>query len=150
MLLISTGLKAAFLASFPTQFNGGAIYIYSGTQPASAQAAPTGTLLAVVSKNGLAWTLGSATNGLQFEATNGGFVVPAVATPFVLKGVADGVAGWARLICKDDTLAVSSTLPRVDCAVNSPDGMELILSNTTITTGVERSVDYWLYGIPPF
>lgn len=49
----STGIRrfAAYKGSYKRALNGGKIKIYSGTQPASADDAPSGTLLAVISNN---------------------------------------------------------------------------------------------------
>ncbi len=149
-LLISNGLKTPMLAAFPTVFNGGAILVYSGTQPDSAQYPPTGTLLAIVSNNGAAWALGSPNNGLRFINTGSGYVLPDPTQDWKCVGVADGIAGWARLVSYQDTLQASSILPRVAGAVNPPTHTEFTLRNIAITTGQAQSVDYWLYGIPPF
>lgn len=151
MLNLSTGLKNLQLSPMPAAMAGGAIFVYSNDepQPTTSDLAPTGTLLAVISNNGLPWTLGSPTNGLNIVATTGGYLLPHPSQNWVLTGIADGIAGWARFISPNDTLADSRTLPRIDCAVNVG-GTGLLLASPTITVGLQRPITYWLYGIPPF
>lgn len=149
MLILSNGLKNAMLAAMPPLFAGGAIMIYTGAQPASPHLAPTGTLLGYVTDGGGAYTVGSATNGLHIALSTGGFWIPEPTEDWAIRGVATGVAGWARFIGLDDTLGVSSALARIDMKVND-DGTGFLLNNTTITNGEVRPLDYALYGIPPF
>ena len=95
-LRISTGL--ATLLAGTTGFSGamasGVIDIYSGTQPASADAAATGMLLGTVTLNAGAFTPGSTTNGLTFAAASAGTVSKSGVWSFV--GIAAGTAGWFR------------------------------------------------------
>lgn len=62
----STGLRsfAAYKGSYKRALNGGKIKIYSGAQPASADDAPTGTLLCVISDNS-----GTVTNEVRASGT---------------------------------------------------------------------------------
>lgn len=151
MLNVSVGMKNLMLAPVPAAFAGGAIYVYSGAQPARAELAPTGTLLAVVTLDGGAYTLGNPANGLHIVATSGGYLIPdpSETIRWIMTGVQTGVAGWGRMVTNSDTLLDSNTLSRIDFAVNTG-GTGLLLETANITNGETKPVDYWIYGIPPF
>ena len=83
--------------SFADIFNNGVIEIRSGVQPASADAAVTGTLLARITRNGGLWVAGSPSNGLQFVAS-GRFVAKHPDHVWRLVGIANGIAGYYRLL----------------------------------------------------
>ena len=85
---------------FAATFANGVIDIYSGTQPATADAAVTGTLLGRVTLNSGAFAAGTATNGLTFAAATGGAVSKTGVWSF--NGVAVGTAGWFRLKANAD------------------------------------------------
>ena len=70
----STGTRTALAGAtgFAATFEKGVIEIYTGTQPASADAAVSGTLLGTMTLASGAFTPGSPTNGLTFaEPANG-------------------------------------------------------------------------------
>lgn len=118
----STGFEARLHAgeSFAQIFDGGALLVYSGAQPASADAPATGTLLALVTNNGLAWSPGSE-NGLRFSPTQR-MVVNHPDQQWVLTGVAVGTPGWCRLVGPDaDDGGTSLVAPRIDGAVGPTD-----------------------------
>jgi hypothetical protein len=83
--------------------------IRTGTQPATAETAASGTLLATIT--GISW--GTASNG----------VISVTGTPNVT-AVATGTAGWGRFRNTGDTL-------RFDGAV----GAEFTLADTSIVSG---------------
>lgn len=97
----------------------GLLRVYTGTQPASADLAPTGTLLATFTTNDPAFgTSGTGTVDLV--------VVPAVSTT----GVAAGDAGWFRLL--DSTGATV-----LDGSVTATGGGgDLIMSTVTVSIGL--------------
>lgn len=70
----STQTRTNLAASFATTFANGIIEIRTGSQPASADAAATGTLLGTVTLSSGAFTPGTATNGLTFGAAASGAV----------------------------------------------------------------------------
>lgn len=149
MLRQSTGLRNALAGTtgFASTFANGIIEIYSGTQPATANAAATGTLLGVVTTNGGAFTPGSATNGLTFAAPASGIVSKSAST-WRFTGLATGTAGWFRLKgnALDDN-GVSTTLPRLDGNIANTGG-DMSLSNTAIVTGSPNTIDTFSYEIP--
>lgn len=131
-MLNATGLKEAF--------TNGTLYIYSGVQPASADDAVQGTLLLQITESGGAFAHGSATNGINFDAPSGGVVSKAAAETWQGNGVADGLAGWARLCANPTDAGGSSTaLARIDLAI-AQSGGDLNLSNTSITTSAPTSI----------
>ncbi|UCD23235.1 MAG: hypothetical protein JSW51_09255 [Gemmatimonadota bacterium] len=140
----STGLRNDLLdtGDFGTIFTNGVIYIYSGSQPAAADNAVSGTLLAKVTLNGGAFAFGSPTNGLNFEATaTDGTLPKAAAETWQWVGEAAGTAGWFRLMGNPvDNLGASTTLPRMDGSIGTF-GADLNLSNVNIAVSQTGTID---------
>lgn len=148
MIRLSTRLRdnLAGATGFSTTFANGVIEIYTGAQPATADAAVTGTLLGTVTLNSGAFTPGVATNGLTFAAASGGAVSKSGVWSF--NGVAVGTAGWFRLKGNAvDAGGVSTVLPRLDGSV-AVSGADLNLSNIAITIGAPVTVDTFTVTIP--
>jgi len=146
-LKFSTGLKdqllnairGAVAATYSLEH--GVLHIYSGSQPATADAAATGTALLKITVGSGAFSHGVATNGLDFDASSAGVLSKAAAETWSGVGLADGTAGWFRFVGNaTDALGVSTTLPRIDGRV-STSGAELNLSNLSIATGATTTVD---------
>ncbi|MCK2219709.1 hypothetical protein MF672_038830 [Actinomadura sp. ATCC 31491] len=93
----------------------GRLRIYTGTQPASANTAPSGTLLAEVSLANPA-----------FSASSAG-VATLLGTPLSTTGVAAGTAGWFRIVDRDANTVLDGSA--------GTSGTELILNTTTISIG---------------
>lgn len=150
----STGFATALLggASFASIFNNGVIEIRSGPQPANADAAATGTLLAYITRDGGVFTPGSPTNGLQFEH-NGRMIFSNPLHQWVITGVGTGVAGWFRLRGNaPDDGAFSLALPRIDGAVGlygAPGDIQLQMTTTSIVPSTTIHMTQWFYGMPP-
>lgn len=97
----------------------GLIRIYSGSQPASADLAATGTLLA-------AFTCNDPAFGAAGTGTANLIVVPAISTT----GVADGDAGWFRVL--DSTGATV-----FDGSVTATGGGgNMIMNTVTVSVGL--------------
>lgn len=97
----------------------GLLRIYTGTQPASADLAPTGTLLATFTTNDPSFgTVGSGTANLV--------VTPALSAT----GVAAGNAGWFRLLDSTGTTVLDGSV------TESGGGGDLIMSTVTISIGL--------------
>ena len=147
---LSTGLRNALIGTgggLAAVFANGTIEIYSGSQPASADAAPTGTLLGTVSKDAGAFTPGSATNGLTWAAAANGAVTKSTDN-WQFTGLAAGTAGWFRLKGNAaDAGALSTTLPRLDGSVANSGG-DMNLSNTSIAIGSPNTVDVFSVTMP--
>ncbi len=151
----STGFCAAILGpqAFDSIFRDGAIEIWSGAQPATADDGPVGTLLARITRNGGAWQAGSPSNGLRF-VRDGRFVFKDPAQSWVLRGVGVGIAGWFRLVANaPDGRALSVTVPRIDGAVglddDSPGDFQMRLPTLSITPDTSIELGDWWYAIPP-
>ena len=147
-LRISTGLATllAGTTGFSSAMGNGVIDIYSGTQPASADAAATGTLLGTVTLNAGAFTPGSTTNGLTFAAASAGTVSKSGVWSFV--GIAAGTAGWFRFRGNAaDGGGISTALPRLDGSV-ATSGANLNLSNISIAVGAPTTVDTFTWTQP--
>lgn len=140
-LRLSTGLvnqlmdTGSFKSIFDNSGGGGnagcLIDIYTGSQPAAADDASTGTLLVTISVSG-------AGTGCTFEAsagTNPGELEKNAAETWSGTAVATGTAGWFRLRRKADAGTASSTTePRVDGAIGTS-GQQMNLGSTTVTSG---------------
>ncbi len=97
--------------------NSGTISIYSGSAPASADDAATGTLL---------WSISTGTN--CWNAASGGSSV--LAATLSANGAATGTAGYAR---------ITKGAYCLQCSVGTG-GADMILSTTSIVSGVSASI----------
>jgi hypothetical protein len=138
----STGAWNAFLASVKTIYEFGAIQIYSGVQPLTADGAISGTLLGLVTVAGGSWTAGSHTNGLEFDAPSAGVLQKKTGQQWAFTGLADGTAGWFRFVpnTPSDGGGTSTTLIRLDGTIGQGTG-EMSLGNVLIETGSFNSID---------
>jgi hypothetical protein len=157
-LKFSTGLKNQLFGAIrgavttTASLEHGVIYIYSGTQPATADAAATGTLLMIVTVASGAFVHGSATNGLDFDAPSAGAMAKAAAETWSGVGLAAAgtgtTAGWFRHCGNPaDDQGISTTLPRIDGRI-STSGAEMSLSNLTIVYGASTTVDTYALAWP--
>ena len=145
---LSTQLRTnlAGATGFASTFAAGVIEVYSGSQPVSADAAVTGTLLGTVTLNSGAFTPGSPTNGLTFAAAANGVVAKSGVWSF--SGVAAGTAGWFRFKGNGSDAGTSSTvLPRLDGSV-ATSGADLNLSNISIAVGAPSTIDTFTWTQP--
>jgi len=153
-LQVSNGFKAAILGpqSFESIFNGGAIAIYTGERPDMADdPIPAGAfLLGYVTLNGASWSALSQANGLTY-ARQGPFVTKPVGVPWAITPVASGLATWFRVLSNvPDNGSLSFDLPRIDGTVSSSSPVaEMRLLNPVLQVGVAKTLDHFLYTIPP-
>lgn len=149
---LSTGLRNNLAGDkgFAATFEGGVIDIYTGSQPVSADAAVTGSiLLGTVTLASGAFTPGSPTNGLTFAAPANGSVSKST-DQWSFKGVANGTAGWFRLRGNAvDTGMASTELPRVDGSIGTS-GADLNLSNIVITINAPNTIDTFVWTQPAY
>ena len=138
---LSTKLRnnLAGTTGFAATFANGIIEIRTGTQPASADNAATGTLLGTITLASGAFTPGVATNGLTFAAASSGAV--SKSGVWSMNGDNNGTAGWFRLKgnAYDDNLS-STTLPRMDGSI-AVSGADMNLSNLVIAVGAPTTID---------
>lgn len=128
----STGLAAhlAVTGSMKEAFDLGFIKVYSGTEPATADAAVTGSLLWTISVDGDG-------TGLTFDATavDRAMVKPTAA---IWGGATTaGTAGYWRLSDASDAGTLSTTEPRIQGTCGSTAGADLYMSNTTLSTDTD-------------
>ena len=145
---LSTGLRTNIVGNtgVGATFTNGIVEIRTGSQPASADSAATGTLLGTVTLNSLPFVPGSPTNGLTFGAAAGG--VLAKSGVWAFSGIAAGTAGWFRLKANAlDNDALSTTLPRLDGSVGVS-GADMNLSNIAISVGAPTTVDSFTIAMP--
>lgn len=113
-------------------YKGCVIDLYSGTQPSTADSAVTGTFLGRITLGGGAFTDGSQTNGLVWDAPANGTISKPTAANWQGSGVAAGTIGWFR--CRGnaaDDGSASTTLPRFDGSVGVSTG-DLRLTVVTV------------------
>jgi hypothetical protein len=158
-LKFSTGLKNQLfnaikgeIAASTYSLKNGVIYVFSGSQPATADAAATGTLLMTVTVGSGAFAHGTATNGLDFAAPAAGVMTKDAGEVWSGVGLAAAgtgiTAGWFRHCGNPaDNLGVSTTLPRIDGRI-STSGAEMSLSNLTIVEGASTTVDTYSLAWP--
>lgn len=148
MIRFSTGLRnnLAGPLGFAASFEKGIIEIYTGSQPATADAAVTGTLLGTMTLASGAFTPGSPTNGLTFAEPANGAVAKTGTWSFV--GIAAGTAGWFRFKANAvDNGGVSTTAVRMDGSCGTS-GADLNISNIVIAVGAPNTCDAFTYTQP--
>lgn len=132
---VATAVRNSMLDAINTALSAGAaaplLRIYTGSPPAGPGSAPTGTKLLEFTLNDPAFAAaGSASMSLD--------ITPEIATV----GLAAGTAGWGRLLTSDE--AAGSGLGVADGVV----GSEITLSTTTISVGLDVTVEASAINIP--
>lgn len=133
-------LASADGGSISDLFRNCVIDIYSGSQPANADAAETGTKLVTITLSSGAFSGGSAANGINFDVAASGTLSKDADETWSGEGLADGTAGWFRMYDNSYTTGASTSAIRLDGSVATSGG-QLNLSNTTITDGGTTTVD---------
>ena len=144
-LRLSTGIRQALLdtADFQTEFAVSFINIYTGTQPADADTAASGTLLATIYSNNPTDTI-----GISFDPPVLGTISKAVAETWAGTALATGTAGWYRLFEAGGNPAIlSTTESRIDGNI-STSGANMNMSSTTITVGTVQTVSTFDVTLP--
>lgn len=139
----SSGLRNKVLdtGSVKSRLTLGFIKLYSGTAPATADAAVTGTLLCTIS-------VSAAGTGLSFDtAAAGGVLAKAPAQVWQGVNAATGAAGYYRFSAAGDTGVTSSTEERIQGSVGLA-GADLNLSSISLTSGVTQNIDYYVVSLP--
>jgi hypothetical protein len=146
MIKLSTGLRAAMLSDYGMRamMYKGRILVYSGTQPADADDAPIGTLLGMVTQDGLPAVPGDDAGGLLLTTPPG---IPTLLTHegnWVFKGTASGSPGWWRFVWNlNDTGAESPFFPRIDGSVSDTViNFPSAVTASTEITGIQFNLFY--------
>ena len=150
----ATGIKATLVCltggSLKDIFKDGVLKIYSGSQPADADTAYTGTLLLTITVASGAFTAGVVTNGLEFGTASSGAIAK---NSDVWSGVAvaSGTAGYFRFYANATDAGGADTTPflysRIDGAIASS-GSDLNMSSTAITSGATTTIDTFQITLP--
>ena len=145
---LSTGLRNKLLGaesgegSLKQIFANGQIRIYTGTQPASADAGETGTLLCTITLASGEMTSGTATNGINLGNADGGAIGKATGEVWSGVNAASGTAGWFRWYPNAFTDNIGGGAAKIcidgNCATS---GGQMNLSSTSLTSGVTTTVD---------
>jgi hypothetical protein len=122
-LMCSTSFRTRILGreSFDDIIGGGCIRIFAGTQPANADDPEQGTLLGVAALSGQTWVPGTTTAGIRWSQV-GSWVQPTPGSLIAIAAIANGTAGWFRIIGNGADAGMSSLdLPRIDGSIGTPD-----------------------------
>lgn len=134
---LSTGLRDHILGTddFIAGLNGGVIRYYSGTVPATADAALSGNVLLNVISNNAAGT------GISFDPVPvSGVISKNPAEVWRGQNVANGVASFFRFSSLTDAGGASTTEKRLQGTISTV-GADLNLSSTTMVSGNYRTID---------
>jgi len=138
----STGLRNKLLDSNPlkTILALGEIKIFSGAEPATADAAETGTLLVTI-------TEASGATKLSFAASAADGVISKDAAVWSGVVAAGGVAGYYRHVAAGDTGASSTTEARIQGSVGLA-GADLNLTDLTLVLSATQTIDFYVVALP--
>lgn len=148
----STGLRNQVLKaggdSYADALLDGIIYLFTGSQPSSADATEgTATNLVKITLASGAFVSGVATNGIELELAVLGVLSKKVAEVWSGVNLADGVIGWGRFYANTVVQGESTTAIRMDFAV-SQSGAELSAGNTTVVTGGTTTISTFTITLP--
>jgi hypothetical protein len=142
-LKTSTGLRNKLLdnGSLKATFALGFIKFYTGTPPADADAAVTGTLLVTISNN-------SSGTGINMAAAAVAGVLAKLASE-TWSGVnaATGTATYYRHVAVGDDGTLSTTQARIQGTIATA-GADMNLSSTSLTAAATQTVDYYTVALP--
>lgn len=116
----------------------GVLDIYSGSQPADADTAETGSKLVSITVGSATFTKGTATYGLDFDAPAAGVIAKAAAETWSGVGLIAGTAGWFRFYSNQYITGGSGI--NIDGAIGTS-GAQLNMSNVSIAVGATQTID---------
>lgn len=153
MLQVSSGYVEQILGprSFLDIFTGGAIAIYNGSRPASANDAPSSLPIAWVTNIGLPWTPGNLGAGLNFVQDRT-FILNDPTQRWVCRASDALTAVWFRQFSNapDEDFGPSYTHARIDGDISLIGGTgELQLATLSLLPTTPFAVGFFLYTIPP-
>lgn len=151
-LRLSTGLVNSLLDThcFKNLMATGLLCIYSGVQPANADAIETtaAVLLVKITVGSAAFTPTSGTNGLSWDNATLN-VIPKAVEVWSGVGLAVGTAGWFRFYDKNFTAGASTSAVRFDGRVSTTGGGgDIELSSTTIAVDATTTITAATFTIP--
>ena len=143
MAKFSTGLRNGMLDNTPLRvaLAGGTLRLFSGTAPATADAAETGALLLVL-------TNGGGASGLTLDAAEEGVISKAAAEVWSTNAaVGAGTATHFRLVQASDSAAASNTAARIQGSVGTV-GTDMVLTNPAVAMGLPWILNYFNIALP--
>lgn len=154
---LSTGLRKAMLnvTGLKGALANGIVYLYSGPQPANADAAVQGTLLAKVTVSAGAFSFGTGTNGLNFATATTATIGKSGSETWqagdgagVAGCLAAGTIGWGRFMGNaSDALGSSTTLARMDFSVGIS-GADLNVPVIDVAVLTPLTIDTFNFTLP--
>ena len=151
---LSTGYVALRNAgiSFVEIFEGGCMEFRTGPQPATADLAPTGDVVARLTRDGGVWVPGNPANGLRYDMY-GRDVLKRQTDAWQLTGNSTGTIGWVRILPSAlDPGITSVDAPRIDGACGLTDlagDIQFYLPLLTVTPSTAIDINYWWFTTPP-
>jgi len=135
--------------SFRDVMDYGVLAIYTGSQPATADIAPTGTLLLLISEASGAFVAGAVANGLNFDEPVAG-VIGKNSTVWSDAGLATGTAGWFRFYSNSYLSMGAGAGAASVCFDGSvgTSGADLNLSSTSIVLAATTTIDEFEVTLP--
>lgn len=116
-------LRNIALSAINDAFDGGTLRFYSGGKPATANLAPTGTLIAEMTAADVFAAVSNGSMGLNDELED-------------TEADNAGTIGYARFAGAGDTNALDANFPRLDMTVTATGGGgELEVDNTVVAAG---------------
>lgn len=148
-LKLSTGFRNSLLkaggSSAVDLMAKGYFEIRDGSQPATADAAEIGNLLARITVDAGSYT-DLTTYGIDAEASGVTLIKPA-GVNWQGEIILAGRAGWWRWYANDGTHGASIVVPRIDGAISSTGG-QMKLSTIDLKLGATLSIDSMLITFP--
>jgi len=132
--------------AFRDIFKHGVLEIYSGSQPATADKAESGTKLLRITVSSGSFSAGAPTSGLLFGAPSAG-VIAKTADVWSGVGLANGTAGWWRLYDNAYTTGGGTSGVNIDgnCATS---GGDLNMASLTVTLSATTTIDSFSVTLP--
>lgn len=127
-------------------FKDGVLDIYSGTIPATADAAETGTKLASITISSGAFVAGAPANGLEFGAPASGVISKDAAT-WSGVGLATGEAGYYVFYDNAKVTGLSTTSVRF-MGTCGESGTDMVMSDATVTAAATKTIDTFSITLP--
>jgi hypothetical protein len=123
-------------------FRYGFLHLYSGTQPTSANDAPTGVKLCTFYSDG-------SSAGLEFTESTALRTGKPTGVNWTGSAITTGTAGYFRLVAPGDSGALSTTDARIDGTVTAEDGGgDLEFGDGTLTSGELYAMHWFNVTVP--
>jgi hypothetical protein len=139
---VSTGLRNHLLdgGSLKAGMAAGFVKFYSGSMPATADAAVTGTLLSTISQS-------SGGTGINLGTSSGGAITKDGGEVWSGVNAATGTAGYYRYVAPGDdgTLSTSQKRMQGTCGLT---GTDMVMSSVNLVSGATQTIDNATIAMP--